>query len=180
MTNIIDRYARAIRSSNLKSRENAIVDVDIIGAFGIADRRLTNDQHKKHPLAVQLQRMFLGNKENTEFVEILAGMIRAKAKNMNLSMSHRQAYDMARVLLGWFRNPSCRRCGGHGYYVIHGTTTIGDVRCRPCEGTGKVQIELLYPQKVRDLVRWAVAKVDAESGLTGPAAMQALGRMMEF
>lgn len=181
---IINRYATAIHSSNLKSKaETYTGDVEVLGAFGIADRRLSSgvDHYTKHPLAVPLQRLFNGNGAvSGEIISILAGMIRGKAFWIKVDLTDRQSRDMARVILGWFRNPRCRVCGGHGFKIIRNTTTVGDTRCRPCNATGTIQLELLFPEKSRDLVRWAIARMELEAGMAAPAAMKALASTMEL
>lgn len=178
MTLIQDRYASAVHSSNLKSRpETTHSDTDILGAYGFADRRLSSgeDHFSRHPLAVPLERMFLGDSTAAgEIVRILGEIIRNKARGLRIDMSALQASDMARVVLGWFRHPACRVCGGHGFKIIRHTTTLGDSRCRPCNGSGKVQLELAFRVEQRELVRWVISKMEIESGMAGPAAMKAL------
>lgn len=123
---IQDRYSSAVHSSNLQSRsETTMSDTDVLGAMGIADRRLA-------------------------------------------------------VPLAWFRNSACQSCGGHGFKIIPGTKTLGDSRCRPCDGTGKVPLELGFRIEQRELVRWAVAQMEREVAMAGPAAMKALKPLLEF
>lgn len=175
---IQDRYASAIHSSNLKTKaETVMSDTDVLGAYGIADRRLSAgvDHFSKHPLAVLLERMFLGdNAAAGEIVSILGEVIRVKAQALRIRMTEVQAADMARVTLGWFRHPSCKVCGGHGFRIIPGTKTLGDSRCRPCNGTGKVQLEQAFRVDQRELVAWVMACLEREVGMAGPAAMRAL------
>lgn len=180
---IQERFSTAVNSSNLKSRpETTMSDSDVIGAYGIADRRLSEgvDQFSKHPLAVPLERLFAG--DNTAagvIVQILGGIIRSKAKSLRIDMTVVQASDMARAIVGWFRKPACQACGGHGFKIIHNTTTLGDSKCRPCDGTGKVPLERLFRLEQRELVRWAIAKMELESGMAGPAALRALVPMLD-
>lgn len=178
MTSIKDRYASAVNSSNLKSApETKWSDTDVLGAYGIADRRLSSgeDHFSKHPLAVPLERMFAGDSSAAStIVSILSGIIRGKAKSLRIDMTVTQATDMAKATLGWFRAPACRACSGHGFKIIKGTKTLGDSRCHPCNGTGKVQLEQLYRVEQRELVRWVMAQLERESNMAGPAAMKAL------
>ena len=78
---IQDRYASAIRSSNLQTDERTTYsDTDVLGAFGLAG--------KEHPLSVALQRLFLGDNGAAEaVVGILAELVRQKANGMRLRMS---------------------------------------------------------------------------------------------
>ena len=181
---IINRYASAIHSSNLKSKaETYSGDVEILGAFGIADRRLSSgvDHYTRHPLAVPLQRLFNGNGAVAgEIIRILAGMIYGKSIRLKVDMTDGQSRDMAKVILGWFRSPRCRVCGGHGFKIIRNTTTVGDTRCRPCNATGTIQLELLFPEKYRELVRYAIARMELEAGMAAPVAMKALASKMEL
>jgi len=174
---INDRYASAIRSSNLKSRdENSIGDVEILGAFAIADKRLSHgDGYSKHPLAVPLQRLFVGDKTAAmEITRILVEIIRGKALSMRVDIAQTQAQDMARATLAWFRNPACQVCGGHGFKIIKGTTTVGDSRCHPCAGSGKVLLETGCRPEHRELLRFVMAKMDREAAMAGVEAMKAI------
>ena len=181
---ITERYATAVNTSNLKSVPDTIHSAsDVLGAYGIADRRLSEgeDQYTKHPLAVPLERLFAGDSASAGvIVQILAGMIRGKAPGLRCPQTETQAVDMARAVLGWFRKPACQACGGHGFKVILNTTTLGDNKCRPCNGTGKVPLELLYRLEQRELVRWAIARMEFESAMAGPAAMRALGNSLDL
>ncbi len=184
MNNLKDRYASAVNSSNLKSRpETTYSDTDVLGAMGIADRRLSGgeDHFSRHPLAVPLERLFAGdNAAAGVIVQILGGIIRGKAQSLRIRMSETQATDMARAVLGWFRHPACGACSGHGFKIIPGTTTKGDASCDPCRGTGRVIFEDLYRVEWRELVRWVIAQMERESGMAGPAAMKALAPQLDL
>lgn len=186
---ISDRYASAVHSSNLKSSPNTMHSAtDILGAYGIADRRLNagvdaygKETFSKHPLAVPLERLFTGdNGAAVTIVDILSGIICGKAKAMRLDLTRVQASDMSRVVLEWFRRGACKSCNGHGFKIIPNTTTLGSIRCPGCDGNGKVLIEKIFRQNHRELVRWVVALMERESSAAGPAAMTALGASMSF
>ena len=194
---IIDRYASAVRSSNLKhtseldksaDEESPVSDADVIGAMGIADRRLSegldgkgNPIYEKHPLSVPLERLFTGdNAAAAEIVRILTDIVRGKALAMRIHLTPVQAKDMARATLGWFRHNACKVCGGHGFKIIPGTKTLGDSRCHPCNGTGKVQLEMAFRAEQRELVRWVMTKLEREAGQAGPAAMKALAPSLDL
>ena len=80
---IVDRYAGAVRSSDLKSEERTThSDSDVLGAMGVADRRLTHDRNPRwqSPLSVPLLRLFMGdNHAASQIVAILADMAWRKA-----------------------------------------------------------------------------------------------------
>ena len=157
-------------------------DSDVVGAMAYADRRLSSgeDHHTKHPLAVPLERLFRGSRNSKEVIGILADLIQKKAKRSSQEISAVEAKDMARVILGWFRSPRCRVCGGHGLKIIRGTTSLGHQKCAPCQGTGTIQLELLYLESKRELVRWAISRMELEAGLAAPAAMTALASKMDL
>lgn len=189
MISIKNRYASAVNSSNLKSEERTNTsDSDVLGAMGIADRRLSlgiNEHGDKigseHPMAVPLERLFVGDRASAGvIVQLLAGSIRGKAQSLRIRMSETQATDMAKAVLGWFRQPACRVCGGHGFKVIKNTTVLGDSKCRPCNGSGKVLLEDLFHADQRELVRWAKDQMEREAGQAGPAAMKALAPSLEL
>jgi hypothetical protein len=181
---IKDRYASAVNSSNLKSApETNQSDTDVLAAYAYADRRLSSgeDHFSKHSLAVPLERLFAGDNGSARvIIQILGGMIRGKAQALRIDMTPVQASDMARVCLGWFQFPACRVCGGHGFQVIRNTTTLGDSRCLPCNGTGKVRIELAFRVEQRELVSWAIACMEREAAMAGPVAMKALAPSLDL
>lgn len=181
---IQDRYASAVRSSNLASTpETYMSDTDTLGAYGIADRRLSAGigQFDRHPLAVPLERLLTGdNTAARQITRILEDMIRTKAPRLRVKVTQAQAWDMARATLAWYRQNACRVCGGHGYEVIPGTTTLGERACVPCCGTGKIQLELEFHRDVRSLVAWVMAEVEREAGRAGPEAMKAIAPRLEL
>jgi len=77
-------------------------------------------------------------------------------------------------------NPACPKCGGHGFKIIRGTTTVGDQRCQPCDATGKVPLERLFRVEQRELVRWLISKMELEAGLAAPSAMKALASSLDL
>lgn len=175
---IIDRYASAIRSSNLKHDERSTnADTDVLGAFGLADKRLSA---MDHPLSIALTRLFMGDAAaSRQIVEILANMARSKAPALHISITKVQAQDMARACLAWHRDSTCKTCGGHGQFVIKGSTTIGGAICKACHGTGKIPFEKQFRYDWRDLARWLVTEMEREQGRVGPEAMKALAPRLE-
>lgn len=196
MASINNRYASAVHSSNLKhtSELNKLddqgqsSDADVLGAMGIADRRLSKGvdhtgrpTFDKHPLSVPLERLFAGDDSAAaEIVRLLTDVILGKANATRVDLTPVQAKDMARATLGWFRQSACKECGGHGFKIIPGTKTLGDSRCAPCMGTGKIQLEVAFRANQRELVRWVMTQLEREAGQAGPAAMKALSSTMEL
>lgn len=181
---IQERYASAVNASNLKSSPETIYsNCDVLGAYGIADRRLSSGEghFSKHPLAVPLERMFTGDKSAAdEVVRVLSEVIRKKADALRVDMRKMRAPDMARIVLGWFRHPACRVCGGHGFKIIKHTTTLGDSRCLPCNGTGKVLLELAFRVEHRELVAWVISQMEREVAMAGPAALKAIAPSLDL
>lgn len=86
---VIERYASAVRSTNLKVDERTTrSDSDVLGAMGLAAREF--------PLAVALQRLFLGDTTAArELVELLADDAWRQARAMKVKLNHVQAYELA-------------------------------------------------------------------------------------
>lgn len=179
---ITDRYATAIRSSNLRSREPTTnSDTDVLGAFGLAARGnpLTNRQGV--PLAVALARLFGGDsRASVEIVAILADLGWGKACQMRVKIKRVMAEDIARAVLAWHRDGTCQVCHGHGYAVIGGTTVLGDIECPACGGSGKRAFDSEFGDATRDIARWLLAEVERESAKAGPAAMAMLAPKLEL
>lgn len=168
MTRIKDRYASAVRSSNLTSKPGTTYsDSDVLGAAGLAAR--------KAPLGIALLRLFVGGADHAgEVVEILAGMAVGKAYRMGNEATRVEAVDIARAVLAWYRHGTCTACGGHGRRVIPGTTTLGDEACAPCRGTGRIVFDQQFPLERLELARWLAAEIEREQGAAGFEAMAKL------
>lgn len=161
---VIERYASAVRSTNLAINERTTrSDSDVLGAMGLAAREF--------PLAVVLQRLFLGDGTAArELVEILADDAWRQARALKIKLNRVQAYDLAQGCVAWHRNPTCNSCGGHGATVIPGSTTLG-VRCKPCKGTGRTSLSKLF-QEHAEIADWLVAHMERHQAMAGPEAMK--------
>ena len=179
---ITDRYSSAINSGNLKSKpDTSQSDSDVLGAFGLAARGNSATGRQGVPLAVALTRLFAGdNKASIEIVRILSELVWGKAAMLRIKMRRPQADDMAKSVLAWHRDGTCRPCGGHGYAVIETTTVLGDVACPICRGSGKRRFETEFPLAHEELARWLLAEIERESGKAGPAAMAMLAPRLEL
>lgn len=171
---IQDRYASAIRSSNLAVDERTTYsDTDVLGAFGLASR--------ENSLAVALQRLFLGdNGAATTIVSELAGMIQGKAPMLRLKVSSTQATDMARACLAWHRDGTCKACNGHGVLVIPGTLTLGHQDCKACKGTGKRAFEREFHESCRELAGWLVSEMERAQSRAGGIAMSKIAHQLDL
>jgi hypothetical protein len=170
---ILDRYASAIRSSNLRSHPDTTQsDTDILGAIGLASKR--------HPLATALARLFMGdNHASEQLVELLADMAWGKAAALNIKLRRVQAESMAQAVLAWHREGRCKACGGHGFALVHGAPVVGTTACRACHGTGRIPFDARF-RDADDLrvARWLVSEVEREQNAAGPAAMAKLADRM--
>lgn len=180
---IAERYASAIRSSNLKVDMHTADGADplVLGAMGIADRELTEgktsqgDPVKPSPLAVPLERLFLGdNAAAAAVVEILGRMAWERAKAQRIRLKRVEASDMARACLAWHRDGKCKACGGHGFLLIKGTPTIGNKQCKVCKGKGSIPFEKHFPDERLLVARWLVDEMQRAQGRAGPRAMAKL------
>lgn len=177
---IQDRYASAIHSSCLTVDERTTYsDTDVLGAMGLADRFLTVE--KERPLAVALQRMFLGDSTAAiRLVEELTKMIRGKAPTMRLSITEIQATDMARACLAWHRDSACKPCGGHGKLLIRGTKTLGDRDCPICRGTGQRPFEREFHHSMRELSIWVIKVMERQQAQAGAEAMKKIAPSLDL
>jgi hypothetical protein len=172
---ITDRYAGAVRSSDLsnKAKDDATIstDSDVIGAFGFAA--------KSEPLAVALLRLFCGdNNAAREVVSILSVMAWDRAASMRVDLRRTQADDMARAVLAWHRDGVCRACSGHGFELIPGAPAVSARPCAACEGARKVPFGPEFLAPVRTVAWWLLAEVERSQAKAGPAAMAKLAQRL--
>lgn len=169
----LDSYARAIRSGNLRSEAETVRDVDILGAAGFAAKR--------HGLAMALARLFAGGGAGAadEIVRTLAEMVRERSMKHAPDLKRPQAEDMARAVLAWHRDGTCRPCGGHGYQVIAGTPSLSGAECADCRGTGRLAFEHQFRVAWRPHARWLLCVVEKETAQAGQAAMRALAPRLD-
>lgn len=171
MSKIHDRYASAVHSSDLKSRaETTYSDTDVLGAAGLAA--------KHSPLAIALMRLFAGDDRDVFTVlRIMTDKLIGKTQG---ALARVEAEDIARAVLAWFRDGTCRACGGHGFMVIPKTKTLSDMECPACNGKGKMPFERQFLNAHRDLARWLLAEVEREQAVAGQEAMKKLAPRLEL
>lgn len=169
---VIERYASAVRSSNLEINERTTrSDSDVLGAMGLASREF--------PLAVALQRLFLGDGTAArDLVEILADDAWRQARALKVKLNRVQAYDLAQGCVAWHRNPTCDRCGGHGATVIPGSKTLG-VKCTSCKGTGRTSLSKLFKEHAV-VADWLVAHMEKHQAMAGPEAMKQIAGYLDL
>lgn len=175
MSKVLDRYASAVHSSNLKSDPRTTYsDSDMCGAAGLAG--------KNKPLAMALARLFSGdNTAAHELVRIMAELVWNKKRHFGVEdFKRRTAEDMARAVLAWHRDGACRPCGGHGFELIPGTRTVGGTSCRACKGTAKVPFDKQFPLERLGMARWLLNEVERELADAGSAAMAKLAPRLEL
>jgi hypothetical protein len=177
---ISDRYATAVRSSRLVSDpRSTFSDVDVLGAFGLADRAL---KRHNHPLAVALERMFTGAGSTIEILAELVLLLRGKARRSRMKLTNHQATEIAKACLAWHTDNTCKPCGGHGLMVVPGSHALGTKRCPSCRGDGNISREFdrAMPERWHAIARWLIAGMEHEMGRAGPAAMAKLDKEMDF
>ncbi len=174
-----DRYAIAATSSNLKSGP----DTDMLGAGAFISKRIrfadTPNARPGSPLAVALLRLCTGDRHAADdLIDTLTGMMVGKAWRVGNEIGHPAASIIARLVVDWFRDPSCKPCGGLGFRVIKHTPTLGAKPCKVCDGARKRDFEGMFQRERVHLARWALVELEREMSLAGPAAMAALAPRM--
>ena len=181
---ITDRYASAVRASNLKPSKESMADgtnpaktatkVDVLGAFGFMG--------KQYPLAAALVRLLEGG-DNTAVRDVVAQMtevVHGRARRTGVEMTRLQAEDMSRSVLAWYRHGTCKACGGHGFELIDGAPSLSGNTCKACKGTRKVPFARQFAMERQELAAWTLAKVEREIALAGPAAMARLAPRLQL
>lgn len=178
MSKILDRYAGAVHSRDLSSKEKTTYsDSDVLGAAGLAAKR--------SPLAISLARLFSGdNRAAAELVRIMARMLVGKAYRMGATLGEVEAADLARAVLAWHRDGRCKVCGGHGYELTPadhgGRRTVTERACRACRGTGKIPFEAQFTRERRDLAKWLLTEIEREQAIAGQEAMKSLAPKLDL
>lgn len=192
---ITNRYASAIRSGRLVSDpDTTMSDTDVLGAFGLAGKETRNvlrdgqvQAVAGEPIAVALQRYLLGDDKNGhQLVRLLGPMVWSRARDLGTKPAVRrvEATDIATAVLGWYRDPRCKKCSGHGYAIVSGVigssrAVVGNQACRFCE-FGKRPLLREFRSTRRDLVQWLQDLIERKQSAAGAAAMQALAPLLDF
>lgn len=161
---ITDRYATAIRSSNLAVDERTTYsDSDVLGAAGLAAKNL--------PIGGGMARLVYGDNHATEaIVQHLTEMTFEKSFKLKLKITKEDARLVSQACLAWSRDGSCKHCGGHGKVLIKGTKTLGDRDCHVCQGSGRIPLERQFSvDGVKELARWLVNQIEMNLSLFAPA-----------
>lgn len=168
MANTRERYAGAVRSTDLRTRPAGLADVDLLGAAGMAGKR--ND------LALLLARAQAGdNQAMVELVPILGQLVWGKARALKLKVKRDQAADLARAVLAWHRDSGCRDCGSRGFRKVPGAPTLSGEACGTCSGSGRIPFDRLIDRQNLELTRWLQALVEREFA----AAATHIGTMID-
>jgi hypothetical protein len=146
---------------------------DILGAAGKAS--------KDHPLSLSLLRLFNGdNGAVSEIIELMTSAAVGKAYRVGPEISRVAASFIARLVLDWYRDSTCKACGGHGFKRMNGAPTLSDQPCGQCAGTGRRNFDAMFPKSRLELARWLAAELEREQALAGPAAMAALAPRLDL
>lgn len=188
---IINRYAAAVHSSNLKSDPSTVYsDTDVLGAVGYGGKppglRDDGSARRSSPLAMALLRMFTGgDREGKQIVTMMVRMLQVEAHKRRDSIGPAGASIIARAVLDWHRDSTCRTCRGHGYQTIGGAlgqsrTVVSDQPCDACHGAGKRPFDALFPPSRLDLAHWLRSRVEEKTNLAGTVAMAALAPRLKI
>lgn len=171
---IVDRYASAVRSSNLRSKpETHASDSDVLGAVGLAS--------KHQPLAWALHRLFVGDNHAMQLVlDHMTRKIVGKAYRLGREIDEVGATIMARLVLDWVRSTTCPACGGLGFERMVEAPALSDQACINCRGTSRRPFDSLFSMERLDLARWICAEVEREAAKAGPSAMAALAPRLDL
>jgi hypothetical protein len=171
---IIDRYASAVRSSNLRSRPDTTKsDTDVLGAVGLAAKRT--------PLAMALLRLFVGDGSNARAVSMtMADMVSSKAEEMGVMMIRLDSVSIGSAVLAWHRDGRCKACNGLGFKVFERSPTLSDQPCDACRGTTKVPFDTQFDASHLDLARWLLVQLEREMAIAGSDAMKSLAPRLEL
>lgn len=178
MSAITERYARAIRSGNLKSdARTTSSDSDVLGAAGLAA--------KKRPVAIALERLFRGDgRAAADIVALLSGDVWKHARTSSTKMRRSEAAPLAQAVLAWCRNGICKPCGGHGYAIMGtlgtGRAVVSDHECPTCFGTKKMLFEPQFSVRHLPYAFWLRDRIEAQLCVAGPAIMRKLAQDMEL
>lgn len=179
---VLDRYASAVHSSNLKSKaETTYSDTDILGAAGFASKLVLHDGRPGAPLAMALARLFAGdNRAVHGIVRYLEAIAWGKAQADGVKLRREGAHRMACAVLAWHRDGTCKVCGGHGYRLVVGAPSLSENECQSCKGEGKVPFDAEFEPARLPIARWLLATVEREMAMAGPVAMAALAPRLEL
>jgi hypothetical protein len=192
---IDERYRSAVNTSSLASDPRSFRSPsDVLGAYGLADKHLTEGwvptgpggqgyDIREAPLAVPLARLLAGDsKVARDLVQILAGMVwsRAEFDRIKPKLTRPAAHDLACACLAWHRSGTCRKCGGHGYAIIPGTKTLSERECDHCRGVGKIPFEAKFIEPHQTMAKWLVGEMERAMGRAGQAAMAAIAPRLEM
>jgi len=161
---IRERYASAVNSSNLQSRqETTFSDSDVLAAMGHAARYM--------PLGVALQRLFVEGKPK-QCVAIMADMVLVRSAKSRVRVSPTQAVEIAQKVLAWYRFGTCTDCGGTGKEVVFEPRPhLSDEDCHVCRGTGRRPFQNAFKEREMELAMWLSGQVRKEQAEAAREAM---------
>jgi hypothetical protein len=164
---IVERYTRAIRSSNLKCDEYHS-DIDSVAAMGMSD-------HDFGALLFRVKYAF----EADAYKRLVAEwrryvMVKAVVHEWPQHVNEKVVADT--VLSYWIRD-QCRPCGGKGHLELI-PRVLSDDPCPHCEGTGKRDLEC--NQRIKKYVLGMLDVINRLVIRAGGEAMQKLSDDMDF
>ncbi|MBB3213437.1 hypothetical protein FHW67_002729 [Herbaspirillum sp. Sphag1AN] len=163
--NVIEKYTRAVNSSNLRDDEQHHA-TDVLAATALCETRL----------ATKLFRVKYAGDATTyaallaEWTEIVT--FKSLLRTWPIEVSPKK---VARLSLDHWLNDVCPVCTGTGLQLGVGHT---DAACKACNGTAKRPVQVKH--SVQDYVRDMVESLEAMTIQAGGEAMRKLARAMDF
>ena len=154
-----ERYLGARQSSNLRLVVDNTGSADVLIAAGWVARA---SERKAVALAIagvmSSERMTGAN----AVAETLAGWLRKRTGSQTQwAMKPTEAFDVAMMVLKWFRRLACPDCDGHGHPAMLNSPVIDDSRdCPSCLGTGRIQIARLVKPEFAEHAKWLSNEVE--------------------
>lgn len=180
---VVERYSIALRAKNLRLSDHATGAGDIVAAAGMAA--------VDAPVPMALLRLFESPFNSPEAVQSLTVELakhlcdKAERENFRPRMKWQRAVMLSGIVLGWYRDSTCRVCGGHGFKVVtgelgEGRAVVGDVPCDECGGSGKRPFDEMFGIEDLYLTRWLVCEMDSMLATAAGELMRRLAPRLEL
>jgi hypothetical protein len=173
MSSIQERYAQAIRSSNLTCDVNTTFsDLDVIGAMAFADARLSrrDEWGRSRPGACGISRLLAGDdREAKRAVQSVAHRVWARAASAGFDLVWKDAENIAKSCFAWMEHGGCRICAG---------SMSKRATCSNCDGSGRISFVKGFSAEHYPFAKWAVQEIVADLSVAGAEAGRAIAEQM--
>jgi hypothetical protein len=163
---LMERYARATRTSDLLLRETRVGDADVLLAAGYAARN--NERGRQ---ALMLNRMlFTGDYNRLDvMVEysyrwLKSEIVRARRNGLPM-VNRKDGLDVCAVTLRWWLQKVCPACEGRRLELVYPGAQVTSTRaCGTCDGHGRIDLDALVRRsgyaKHLESARWLASEFD--------------------